>query len=1412
MISRSRIALRVLLILTLLLAVFTCSAYAATPFLEVDHNDLNDEGDAYGADFRFTPISGELQSVEAVMIKAYSGEDVHVPAAVTIDGSTYRVTKLCLSLGSDDYADLDATMTVPDELRNIDGNLFKWRNETTLKLVTAGYATNVSVSEEECPDTEATLAAIPKFISEHYDEDGLYYAGRCLVRVSPDYEGDLEVKDGTVCILASALEGCSGIGEVTLPDSVEFIGVRAFANSSVTAVNMPKGLMEGKSNYLPSHAFYGCADLETVTFDEGVSLSRIGFCAFTGCSSLTGFDFDKAEALETLSFAGAFDPEAGMELTLRPEQIHGYPMVFAASGIKNVVFLDNNDEYGYKSIPYCCFYKCEELTEVTLSSSVTSLGCRCFEGCSSLANDLLAGDDCAVASLDHRCLAMTALTEITIPETATSLSGGALAENTSLTTVNWHSPNIVTMHSFFNDCSKGSFYSSTSTTGTAASRQPDKTGKTCITTLHMYADPSGAGWNMAMQPCLEKVYIHNDAETKIVLPNSAFQFSPVLKTVSIDHPEMVTYIGECAFYSCPNLSGFSFEGMSSLQAMGNYAFMLTTYGRSAAEVAAMTGEEAGHGLNGTVDLTDCEALVSMGQAAFQNQYNMTELLLPENAIVGSGAFIGCAGLKSVSTEGPLTNLGSRKLTDNFYINGSGGTNNVLEYVSAGDTEEIPEEYFVLFSALKTVEIPGVKTVGNGAFKMSGLEEIVLSDVEEICDFAFYSCGDLKSVVIPKGAKFGSFLFANCGSLTDVVVEEGVTELGWFMFANCGNLENVALPSTLKTLSWAAFKNCPKLGPVRIPAGVTVDDDVFALYRMDRTGDFSILLEGAPAKIINTLDSETFEARRREISGSTYVSLLPIPDGSTVYCADEGSADAAASYRDDLAPELKIIPIDGLTVSNAPESVYAGDELDLTGLEVVFGDRVLNEDEYSLDYDPEDLTPGLRAVTVTCPELPEAYGDRVVIAGPGLTEGEMSGNSFVVSTPDTTQFSVNVIPPFEISVKAEPTEGGTVSGGGSYKPGVEVELTAKTATGYDFVGWTLDGETVCETAEYSFAAEADCELVANFKLKTFLITFVNPDGTELFSDEFDYGTEPVYGGEDPTMDDDEEYTYEFTGWDPNIAEVTEEAVYTACYDAILKPLYKITVEGGTADREEAREGETVTVTAESKSGYKFKTWTVVSGDAELDDKTAEETFFAMPAEDVELKAEFKKKSTGGSSSGPKPEEKEKFDDVPKDAYYHDPVYWAVEKGITEGTSPTTFSPMAPTTRADFVTFLWRAAGSPKVSGDMPFEDVPEGAYYHDAVLWAYQKGITEGTTPTTFRPDWTVTRGQAVTFLHRNAGEPEVGDTNPFTDVEETDYYYAPILWAVDKKIVEGTTPTTFSPDRDSYRAEVVTMLYRELAE
>lgn len=173
----------------------------------------------------------------------------------------------------------------------------------------------------------------------------------------------------------------------------------------------------------------------------------------------------------------------------------------------------------------------------------------------------------------------------------------------------------------------------------------------------------------------------------------------------------------------------------------------------------------------------------------------------------------------------------------------------------------------------------------------------------------------------------------------------------------------------------------------------------------------------------------------------------------------------------------------------------------------------------------------------------------------------------------------------------------------------------------------------------------------------------------------------------------------------------------------------------------------------------------------------------------------------------------FKDVRSTDYFADPVVWAYESGITNGISTTTFGPNSTCTRAQVVTFLWRAMGCPEVeNADNPFIDVKEDQWYTNAVLWAAANGITNGTSATTFSPNEKVTRSQTVTFLYRAAKGTPVESDNPFKDIREGKYYYDAVLWAVANGITNGTNPTAFSPDSVCTRGQIVTFLYRFASE
>lgn len=253
-------------------------------------------------------------------------------------------------------------------------------------------------------------------------------------------------------------------------------------------------------------------------------------------------------------------------------------------------------------------------------------------------------------------------------------------------------------------------------------------------------------------------------------------------------------------------------------------------------------------------------------------------------------------------------------------------------------------------------------------------------------------------------------------------------------------------------------------------------------------------------------------------------------------------------------------------------------------------------------------------------------------------------------------------------------------------------------------------------------------------------------------------------------------------------------------------YPITVKSAkngdvTASHKSAAKGTTVTLTVDPDKGYVLDTLTVLD-DKDKEIKLTEKNgkyVFTMPSGKVTVAGRFKVEQPAG---------KHPFTDIPSGAYYENAVIWAADKGITGGTSATTFSPNGICTRAQAVTFLWRAAGSPATKSMNSFADVPADAYYAKAVAWAVENGITSGTGGGKFSPDATCTRAQIVTFLYRAAGSPAVSGGSVFSDVKAGAYYADAVTWAANKGITGGIGNGLFGSDNNCTRAQIVTFLYR----
>ena len=287
---------------------------------------------------------------------------------------------------------------------------------------------------------------------------------------------------------------------------------------------------------------------------------------------------------------------------------------------------------------------------------------------------------------------------------------------------------------------------------------------------------------------------------------------------------------------------------------------------------------------------------------------------------------------------------------------------------------------------------------------------------------------------------------------------------------------------------------------------------------------------------------------------------------------------------------------------------------------------------------------------------------------------------------------------------------------------------------------------------------------------------------------------------------------------NITEQSEvDAMAKAIEDAInaldwkssgggsSSPSYSVTTPGKTENGtvtvspRSAEKGDTVTITAKPDSGYQLDDLTVTDkngNELKLTDKGNGKYTFTMPASKVEIKATFVKKV-----------ETSPFSDVSTNAYYYEAVKWAQEKGITGGIGNGLFGPNQPCTRAQIVTFLWRAAGSSEPKSMSSFSDVSADSYYAKAVAWAVENGITTGTGDGKFSPDATCTRAQSVTFLFRAIGKL-VDSKAEFSDVLTDSYYANAVAWAVENGVTNGIGDGLFGPDNSCTRAQIVTFLFR----
>ena len=458
---------------------------------------------------------------------------------------------------------------------------------------------------------------------------------------------------------------------------------------------------------------------------------------------------------------------------------------------------------------------------------------------------------------------------------------------------------------------------------------------------------------------------------------------------------------------------------------------------------------------------------------------------------------------------------------------------------------------------------------------------------------------------------------------------------------------------------------------------------------------------------------------------------------------------ATKPEDPKAPVATEIPTDYIISCVTENSGHSAEQMKLLADTFTIGEVTKEGNNY--------VCP----ITIATAKYAEAYsvenGKHTAVAESITFNMTWNGEKWVA--PEMTQLPV-------IELKCETTKPepetytvtvvdseAAITGADKYEAGKLVTIDAGMRLGYTFAGWTSNddvslGNWYSSSTTFTMPAY-DVTVTANWRLT------------------------PI----DPT---------------PSIPSVSN-----------LYPIEILDTTNGavTSSHKYASAGTTVTLTVNPAAGYTLGSLTAYTSnkvDLKLTDKGEGKYTFTMPASKVFVASVF------NPVNG-------RFVDVPSGSYFEEAVNWAVANGITTGTSATTFDPDGICTRAQAVTFLWRAAGSPAPANSAtPFTDVAADSYYAQAVAWAVENGITKGTSDTTFSPDAHCSRAQIVTFLWRAQKSPVVTAANPFADVSVDAYYVNAIQWAVSEGVTTGTSAVTFSPDADCTRAQIVTFIWRAL--
>ena len=672
------------------------------------------------------------------------------------------------------------------------------------------------------------------------------------------------------------------------------------------------------------------------------------------------------------------------------------------------------------------------------------------------------------------------------------------------------------------------------------------------------------------------------------------------------------------------------------------------------------------------------------------------------------------------------------------------------------------------TALNQIKLPStLEYIDDSAFRGTGLTGITFpASLKHIYRAAFYDCKSLISVTIPGNVEtIDDSAFEKCTALLKLTIEEGVKTIDLSAFRDCSSLLEVTIPGSVTEWGMDSFLSCENLRSVTVAEGVTsIPTEAF----MHCDNLVSITLPST----LRTINSRAFSSCDKldsvvipegvttlatsVFSGCTGLTSVSLP-GTLTSMGSDCFSDCESLTHVTIPGSLSVVPNRTFESCGNLQSVTIEEGVTTLGHSLFRHCAKLKELEI-----PSSVTTIEGEMCYSCTSLKKVVFQPGTVSIGGLAFQNCTALEEVV-LPSTLQTIGSGAFEYCSSLKTLTVPGSVTSIGNRAfgRTGIRslkvesgmLQLSAWSLSEMDKLIYVVLPETMVLVNENACNG---CDLLCHA-----LIT--GPE-TEIISnkgnDTYDASVKHFNAkGDEITIQEDCTSVYAY-------CSICDEAIYSE---------------------------------TKKNAEHSFGDWVLTTPPTTT--KAGEETRTCSVCDTEETRTVAKL-----------PAQKNPFTDVPEGSYYEAPVIWAVDEGITNGITPTTFEPMTISTRGQVVTFLWRCAGCPEPKTKLnPFDDVAEGKFYYDAVLWAVENGITNGTSDTTFSPMVDCTRGHVVTFLHRYLGTPEPESANnPFTDVAQDRYFYDAVLWAVENGITNGTSANTFSPDNKCKRCEIVTFLYRAL--